>query len=105
LPDNLNEQERAKIISERSKESAMAAVRVSSDAMMKANVAAAFYRKLAAEERKPEYFGATAHPGDAHDVLLKWQLGDGRERVIYGDLHAETVNSTNTPQREQDSNP
>jgi hypothetical protein len=50
-----------------------------------------FYRKLLVEGRKPEYFGATVEPGDATAVLIRWQLDDGHVRVIYGDLHAETL--------------
>jgi hypothetical protein len=50
-----------------------------------------FYRKLLVEGREPEYFGATVEPGDATAVLIRWQLDDGQVRVIYGDLHAETL--------------
>jgi hypothetical protein len=52
---------------------------------------AGFYRKLVDEQREPEYFGATVEPGDSAAILLKWKLDDGRYRVIYGDLRAETV--------------
>jgi len=50
-----------------------------------------FYRKLLMEGREPEYFGATVSPGDADAVLVRWRQDDGSYRVIYGDLHAETL--------------
>ena len=37
------------------------------------------------------YNGRTVTPQDAGKVLLRWQLDDGASRVIYGDLHTETV--------------
>ena len=30
---------------------------------------------------------------DAGKVLMRWQLDDGNYRVIFGDLHTETVNA------------
>lgn len=50
-----------------------------------------YYRKLVMEGREPEYFGASVEPGDATAVLVRWRLDDGHMRVIYGDLHAETL--------------
>jgi hypothetical protein len=50
-----------------------------------------FYRKLIMEGKEPEYFGAIVEPGDPSAVLVQWQLEDGSLRVIYGDLHAETL--------------
>jgi hypothetical protein len=93
IPAGLDEKQRAKLVSERSKEGAMAAARASSEAMIKAQVAATFVQKLTAEQRNPEYFGATVKPGDANAILLKWKVDDGRYRVIYGDLRAEIVNA------------
>jgi hypothetical protein len=94
LPKDLSDDERAKLASARSKDAAEASVQASSGAMLKAQVAAAFYQKLANEQRDAVYFGATVQPGDADAVLLKWRLDDGRYRVIYGDLHAATLEST-----------
>ena len=44
------------------------------------------------ENADAAYYGKTVGPKDAGAVLLRWRLDDGRYRVIYGDLHAETVN-------------
>jgi hypothetical protein len=93
IPKDVSNDEREKLIRARGREGAMAAARVSSEAMVKAQVAAAFYQRLAAEQRSPEYFGATIKPGDPTGVLLKWRLDDGRYRVIYGDLRADTVDT------------
>jgi len=71
----------------------MAAVQATTEPSLKAMAVAAFYMKLANEQRDPEYFGATVKPGDAEAILLKWRLDGGRYRVIYGDLRAETVDS------------
>jgi hypothetical protein len=30
-------------------------------------------------------------PKDADKVLMRWKVSDSEYRVIYGDLHAETV--------------
>lgn len=49
-----------------------------------------FYRKLVMEGRDPEYYPA-APPGDAAAVLVRWKVDAGHARVIYADLHAETV--------------
>jgi hypothetical protein len=93
IPAELDDAQRLKVIRERGKEGAIAAARASSDAMIKAHLAATFFQKLSSEQRNPEYFGATVKPGDTEAVLLQWKADDGRRRVIYGDLRAETVNS------------
>ena len=95
LPEGLSKEEREKLVHARAKESAMAGAKVATQAMLKATAVSAFYRKLANEERDPEYFGATVKPGDAEGVLLRWKLGDGQYRVIYGDLRVETVDAAN----------
>lgn len=45
--------------------------------------------------KDPVYHGKTVTPKDADKVLLRWKLSDNEYRVIFGDLHAETV----TPQK------
>ncbi len=95
LPEGISKEERAKLMSERGKEGAMAGVQSASGAILKATAVAAFYRRLANEQRDPEYFGASVKPGDAKAVLLKWRLDDGRYRVIYGDLRADTIDTKN----------
>ncbi len=32
-------------------------------------------------------------PGDAASVLLRWKTGDNEYRVLFGDLHAETIDA------------
>jgi hypothetical protein len=41
--------------------------------------------------RDPAYYGGTVTPQDADKVLLRWKVSDSEYRVIFGDLHAETV--------------
>ncbi len=43
------------------------------------------------EKKDPRYYGETVTPKDADKVLMRWKLSDNEYRVIYGDLHAETV--------------
>jgi hypothetical protein len=91
LPEELEEAERKRLIAERAKESAKATSKSTQEGMTQATAAAAFYQRLANEGYAPAYFGATVRPGVADAVLLKWKIDDGRNRVIYGDLHVETV--------------
>ena len=37
------------------------------------------------------YYGKTVTPKDTDKVLLRWKLSENEFRVIYGDLHGETV--------------
>jgi hypothetical protein len=41
--------------------------------------------------KDPEYYGKTVTPKDADKVLMRWKVSDNEYRVIFGDLHAETV--------------
>jgi outer membrane lipoprotein-sorting protein len=50
-----------------------------------------FYDGLVENKKDPAYYGETVGPDDTDKVLLRWKLEDGRHRVIFGDLHAETV--------------
>ncbi len=50
-----------------------------------------FYNDLVQNKKDPAYYGNTVTPKDTDKVLLRWKLDDGQYRVIYGDLHAETV--------------
>jgi len=50
-----------------------------------------YYQKLLREGAEAEYFGPSVKPGDAEAVLVRWRLDSGEQRVIYGDLHAETI--------------
>ncbi len=89
--DDVDKEEREKLVRARATEAAKAAGQMTSEVILKASIVAAFYQKLANEQRDPEYFGATVKPGDKEAELLRWKLDDGRYRVIYGDLRAETV--------------
>jgi hypothetical protein len=48
-----------------------------------------FYLGLASKESA--YYGKTVTPKDADKVLMRWQVSDNEYRVIFGDLHRETV--------------
>jgi hypothetical protein len=50
-----------------------------------------FYRWLQFDNKDPAYYGKTVTPKDADKVLMRWKVSDNEYRVIYGDLHAETV--------------
>jgi hypothetical protein len=58
-----------------------------------------FYRGLAGKlyrgmpSKDPAYYGDKVTPKDADKVLLRWRIWDEQYRVIYGDLHAETVSA------------
>jgi hypothetical protein len=93
LPVDVSNEERAKLAAARAKDAAMAAAQTSSDAMLKAQLVAAFYQKLVIERRDPEYLGSSVKPGDSQSILLQWRLDDGRRRMIYGDLQAKTLDS------------
>jgi len=49
------------------------------------------YKSLVDESKEPIYNGDTVGPDDADKVLLRWKLDDGQYRVIFGDLHTDTV--------------
>jgi hypothetical protein len=49
------------------------------------------YKTLVEENKDPAYYGETVGPDDTDKVLLRWKLDDGQYRVIFGDLHADTV--------------
>jgi len=50
-----------------------------------------FYDMLAQDGKHPQYYGKTVTPKDAGKVLMRWKVSDNEYRVIFGDLHAETV--------------
>ena len=52
---------------------------------------ARFYDVLGWVKKDPAYYGKTVTPKDADKVLMRWKVSDNEYRVIYGDLHAETV--------------
>jgi len=50
-----------------------------------------FYDLLQYDKKDPAYYGKTVTPKDADKVLMRWKVSDNEYRVIFGDLHAETV--------------
>ena len=51
-----------------------------------------FYASLVREEGKdPAYYGKVVTPDDTDQVLMRWKISDTEYRVIFGDLHTETV--------------
>lgn len=90
MPENMTDQERAAFAKQRARDFAKQAGETAGRATARIMPLAAFYQKLANDDRNPEYFGPDVTPGDATAVLLRWRTEDGL-RVIYGDLHVETV--------------
>jgi len=52
---------------------------------------AMFWYVLEDNKKDPEYYGKIVTPKDADKVLMRWKVSDNEYRVIFGDLHAETV--------------
>lgn len=51
-----------------------------------------FHASLVREEGKdPAYYGKVVTPDDTDQVLMRWKVSDTEYRVIFGDLHTETV--------------
>ncbi len=65
------------------------------DIMMPIQGVGMFYMMLTQEKKEPVYYGNVVTPQDADKVLLRWKASDNEYRVIFGNLHAETV----TPER------
>ncbi|MBN1360512.1 MAG: hypothetical protein JW993_07970 [Sedimentisphaerales bacterium] len=52
-----------------------------------------FYMNLANDKKEPAYYGQVVTPADTDKVLLRWEVSEQEYRVIFGDLHAETVSA------------
>ena len=50
-----------------------------------------FYIGLQWDKKDPAYYGKTVTPTDADKVLMRWKVSDNEYRVIFGDLHTQTV--------------
>jgi hypothetical protein len=61
------------------------------DELMSIMGPAFFYEKLVDDKKEPAYYGQMVGPDDINKVLMRWKLDDGQFRVIFGDLHVETV--------------
>ncbi len=63
------------------------------EAMMPVQMLGGFYATLVQEQKEPAYYGKVVQPGDVAAVLLRWKTGENEYRVLFGDLHAETVDA------------
>ncbi len=61
------------------------------DFLMPIRGVARFYLPLVQDKKDPAYYGKTVTPKDADKVLMRWKVSENEYRVIFGDLHAETV--------------
>jgi len=50
-----------------------------------------FYMRLFQDKKDPAYYGKSVAPEDTDQVLMRWKVSDNEYRVIFGDLHTETV--------------
>jgi len=62
-----------------------------SDATLSIRCLVRFYMVLEWDKRDPAHYVKIVTPKDADKVLLRWKVSDNEYRVIFGDLHAETV--------------
>jgi outer membrane lipoprotein-sorting protein len=63
----------------------------SMDKMMPIIGLVGLHERLTDENKDPAYYGHLVTPQDADLVLMRWRISDNEYRVIFGDLHAETV--------------
>jgi hypothetical protein len=61
------------------------------DALLPLNGIGIFYASLMRNAKDTAYYGETVTPKDADKVLMRWKISDNEYRVIFGDLHTETV--------------
>ena len=52
-----------------------------------------FHVVLAGQQKNPVYHGDVVRPSDRELPLMRWNASDDTYRVIFGDLHAETVSA------------
>jgi hypothetical protein len=52
-----------------------------------------FHMILVQQKKEPAYYGKVVKPGDVAQVLLRWKTAENEYRVIFGDLHAMTVDA------------
>jgi len=68
-----------------------AAMRASQGRFMKLMSLTMFPLMLAGQGAEPVYHGDVVTPDDVDLPLMRWKTADNEYRVIFGDLHAETV--------------
>jgi outer membrane lipoprotein-sorting protein len=68
-----------------------AAIRYGQERMMKLTSLTMFPMILAGQGKDPVYHGDAVTPNDMELPLMRWKVSNTEYRVIFGDLHAETV--------------
>jgi hypothetical protein len=63
------------------------------DVMLPIQMVSSFHMTLVGGKKEPVYHGEAVTPRDTDKVLLRWKASDTEYRVIFGDLHAETVSA------------
>jgi len=61
------------------------------DTMMPIAGLIGFHKMLVEGNKEAAYYGNVVTPNDAKQVLMRWKDSDSEYRVIFGDLHAETL--------------
>ena len=61
------------------------------DIMLPIQGVSGFYMTLVGGKKDPVYYGKTVGPQDTDKVLLRWKVSDTEYRVIFGDLHTQTI--------------
>jgi hypothetical protein len=61
------------------------------DIMLPIQGISAFHMTLVGGKKDPAYYGQTVTPQDTDKVLMRWKVSDSEYRVIFGDLHTQTV--------------
>ena len=67
------------------------AIQLGQQRMMKITSLPMFHVILAGQQKDPVYHGDVVTPDDADLPLMRWKVSHDEYRVIFGDLHAETV--------------
>ncbi len=70
------------------------------EAVMPIQAVGGFYAMLVQEQKDPAYYGDIVTPGDISQVLLRWKVSDDEYRVVFADLHADTVTAEQLTQLE-----
>ena len=70
------------------------------DALKPMRLLVKFY--LGQTGKDPAYYGKTVTPKDTDKVLLRWKVSDNEYRVIFGDLHVETVTTEKLTELEKE---
>jgi hypothetical protein len=63
------------------------------DALMPMHCINGFYYWLKKQNKDCAYYGETVTPKVADKILMRWKVSDNEYRIIFGDLHTETVTS------------